>query len=528
MTEPTATDRDAPGIEIPRGRAGHRDGEADGRRPAEGDAVARRTKWGALAAVVFVALVHVWVISAGTFTTWPEPSKGYYDLLANAFLHGQAHLLVEPAPQLLALTDPYDARVNHPWRLHDAILFGGKYYFYWGPAPALIVAAAKVLGVERVGDHVLVFAFSVAATTFIALLLLHVHRRWFAALPGWPVIVGILAAGLANPMPFLLARPAVYEAAIIGGQCFLFAAVYFAVSATSGDRLSRMRLLLAGICAGAATSSRLSLAPFIAALLALLWWKMFWTVRPRWKALIVPYALTAAPLAMTVIGLAAYNHARFGSVSETGLDYMLASTRGRLGLETGPFNPSYLPPNVMNLLFAPIRFDARFPYVMPDVGLVHYRKHPRLPYYVTESAAGIVRAAPLLLLAAFGAPWPRGRDRASPDWWITATLILAAAALLALPATMFFYWTMRYIGDLTPALSVLATIGIWRLARLTRGRPGARTGLSAVVMLLLAYTGFVGVMLAVTGYYNHFRTTNPDLYWRLRGTDDAAHGSRAG
>ncbi len=96
---------------------------------------------GAIGALVLVALVHVWVISAGTMTRWPEHSKGYYDLLADAFLHGQTHLLIEPAPQLRALPDPYDASANQPWRLHDAILHGGKYYFYWGPAPALIVRA---------------------------------------------------------------------------------------------------------------------------------------------------------------------------------------------------------------------------------------------------------------------------------------------------------------------------------------------------------------------------------------------------
>jgi hypothetical protein len=458
--------------------------------------------------------VYVWVISAGTITRWPEYSQGYYDLLADAFLHGQTHLRVEPAPALLALPDPYDAVANQPWRLHDAILYDGKFYFYWGPAPALIVAAAKALGVPRVGDNVLVFAFHCGTLLFIALLLLHLHRRWFADLPGWPLVVGILAAGLATPIPFMLARPAVYEAAIMAGQCFLFAATFFVLTATAKDRFSYGRLLLAGACAAAAMASRLSLAPFIAALLALFWWKLLWRARLRWRELIAPYSLTAAPLVLTLVGLAAYNHARFGSVRDSGIDYMLASSRARLGLKMGAFSHAYLRPNMLNLLLAPVRFDDRFPYVLPDRGLKWSRKHPRLRYYVVEETAGIVTAAPLLLLAAFAVPWRRRRDVTPLDWWVSGLLALAAAVGLLLPVTTFFYWTMRYLGDLAPALSVLAAIGIWRLRRRW---PAARGLLIATVAILLAYTCFVGLMLAVTGYYDHFRTHNPDLYFRLYG-----------
>ena len=54
-----------------------------------------------------VASLYVWFVSAGTLKTLPE-STDYYNLLANAFVHGQVSLEVKVPPQLLALPDPYD------------------------------------------------------------------------------------------------------------------------------------------------------------------------------------------------------------------------------------------------------------------------------------------------------------------------------------------------------------------------------------------------------------------------------------
>ena len=44
--------------------------------------------------------------------------------------------------------------------------------------------------------------------------------------PEWLVSVGVLGVGLTLPVPYLLARPAVYEASILGGQAFLMAGLW--------------------------------------------------------------------------------------------------------------------------------------------------------------------------------------------------------------------------------------------------------------------------------------------------------------
>src|SRR3984893_16414151 len=90
-----------------------------------------------------IILIYIWVVTAGTITSWPVYTTNYYDMLADAFLHGQTHLLVEPDPRLLELPDPYDPIANMRYRLHDLSLYQGKYYLYWGPVPGLLLAPVK-------------------------------------------------------------------------------------------------------------------------------------------------------------------------------------------------------------------------------------------------------------------------------------------------------------------------------------------------------------------------------------------------
>jgi hypothetical protein len=61
----------------------------------------------------------------------------HYEYLAEGFLRGHTYLPVEPDPRLLQLSDPYDPVANRPYRLWDASLYHGRYYLYYGPAPAI-------------------------------------------------------------------------------------------------------------------------------------------------------------------------------------------------------------------------------------------------------------------------------------------------------------------------------------------------------------------------------------------------------
>ena len=86
-----------------------------------------------------VVWLYVWFGTGGSFHF--RDTANYYGELADALLAGQLHLKIAPVPELAALPDPYAPEQNEPYRLHDAVYYGGRYYLYWGPVPALLHAA---------------------------------------------------------------------------------------------------------------------------------------------------------------------------------------------------------------------------------------------------------------------------------------------------------------------------------------------------------------------------------------------------
>ena len=64
-------------------------------------------------------------------------SRDYYNLLTDGFLGGHLYIPVTPHPNLLLAADPYNPAQNEPYRLHDVSLYRGKFYLYFGAAPAV-------------------------------------------------------------------------------------------------------------------------------------------------------------------------------------------------------------------------------------------------------------------------------------------------------------------------------------------------------------------------------------------------------
>jgi hypothetical protein len=169
-----------------------------------------------IAAVTAVAAAYLYFISVG-FTPKTLPEKGYHNRLAEGFLHRQLHILEAPSAELLAQQDPYDFETHTRFRgLWDASLYDGKYYFYWGPVPALLVCVVKLVSGKDtpVTDRQLVLVFQLGRL-FIGAILLVLALRWlFPTVSPWLLSPAVLLWGLANPYLYELGRPGVYEVAI--------------------------------------------------------------------------------------------------------------------------------------------------------------------------------------------------------------------------------------------------------------------------------------------------------------------------
>jgi len=114
----------------------------------------------ALPILVFIFVLYVWLASSGTWTEWVSPTR-YYDSLAKGFEYKTLSVAMTPDPRLAELENPYDPQ---NWRgtiqvPMDISYYKGRYYLYWGPAPAFILFLLRPFYSGKIGDLYLVFVF---------------------------------------------------------------------------------------------------------------------------------------------------------------------------------------------------------------------------------------------------------------------------------------------------------------------------------------------------------------------------------
>ncbi|MCS6802687.1 MAG: hypothetical protein RMM58_00855 [Chloroflexota bacterium] len=462
---------------------------------------------GATLLVVGVALVQLAVATAGTFRLLDDRefrwTTGFLGQQADAFAHGQLALRTLPPTALAALANPYDPDQRFPYNpMLDAVYYAGRYYLYFGPAPAALLAlAAPFADVRDVPDAALALPFALGLTLATGGALLQLRRL----LPGTPplfLVAAYLVAGLAYPLPALLSRPAVYETAILAGGCFLMTGLVCAGRALRAP----WWWPAAGAAWALAAASRLSLAP---AVLLLGSGTILWLLRRRQPRAALGVGL---PLAGGALALGWYNWARFGSVVETGVRFQFAGF-DLVARYDQFFGLAYLLPNLVLFLFAPPALLERFPFLtaMPpgrSLGPLVLPAELR-----AEPVVGLLVATPFALLAPLGlaALW-RQREQFGRALAAAAGLAALAGAAI-LPVLLQRYVTARYLGDIAPLAVLVAFLGAAAL------RAGARHPrlVDAAVGALAGVSVGIGILLGVNGRYEVLARQNPALFAALGG-----------
>jgi hypothetical protein len=471
-----------------------------------------------------VILIYVWFASVGFWVNWPKTTS-YYQQLSDAFRQGQVSLLVKPDPALLRLADPYTyanrQNLSYPW---DVVLFQGKFYLYWGPAPALAILIARLFSSTEIGDQKLVFLFVGGIFLVSTLFILRLRIRFSHSLHWVYVVPGILLAGLANPMPWLLNRPEVYETAIASGQFFLLSGLFFGYLAFEQKKLELWKFVLSGICLILAVASRASLAFAIVFLVLMisgymLWSKGKWSDRvPRLMAFLLPFFA-----GLTAMGW--YNKARFGDWLEFGFKYQLTGMNTHLDT----FSLANLPINLHNYFLNPFRLLPTFPYIKPILG-GHFIFFPIASpsNYYSEQVTGLLITTPFILFA--GIPifyliwfaWNSLRsiiqkyrfiDRFGDGFFRWTAFAMTGAAFLAFaPILVYIAGMMRFLGDAVPLIILVSTFGLFMGRLYLEGKPSQLFWFNFLVIILTLYSAIVSLLLAVTGAEARFEHLNPILF----------------
>lgn len=413
-------------------------------------------KVGLSLAIVFILISGVYFWYGTPAFENPEFRFDYYGKMATAFKHGQVHLLEEPPPSLLALSDPYDYALRYETGVVNEIpiditLYKGKYYLYWGPAPSLFLIPFTEEVISQIKDKFIGYFFACGVLLYLTLFIFQIWKHTKPSLPNRFTFFFTLVTGLSIPALWMIKTSGIYEAAIFSGQFFFIGGYYWLYCALSDDTISKRKLLLGGIHWAFAMGTRLTVWPAIllGAIATLLYLLKDYKLTPPRKIITSPLLFALPPFAALLL-LGWYNYSRFDSVADFGLKYQLANTDYRSF--TSPFASYYIKSNLRNYFTYPVDIQEKFPFIKPTENTSS-----------NERLAGLIYTSPWILffiipLLQFILSFIKKKDKAtlsSPEIWFLFSAGGGSAVMLSL-ILMFYFPATRYIEDFTPSFFLLS------------------------------------------------------------------------
>lgn len=463
----------------------------------------------AFPALIIVIAVYLWFISISHNAT-----SNYYDLLGASFRQGELSLPLRPDPALLALANPYDPAAREGIKAPlDLALYEGKFYLYWGAAPALLIAIVKPLFPGQIADGYLLFAFICGIFISQFLLITYIWERFFSEIPKWIIVLSIFIAGLINPTLWLLSQPKIYETAIVGGQFFFMAGLLFAFTAFEPPNFSGWKLALASVLWSLAVATRSVLVFPIVFMTFMIIYGLYRLYRRSFSRLAMGLIALGAPLMMGATAFAWYNWARFGSITETGFNYALAGPNLQAHLDE-LFLPVYSFQNFYNYILNPFALKQSFPFFYSIRGITESvlpgQTLPEL--YSAQAITGFLWAAPFTVFAVLPAigllkqVFRKNQENLSSQDpriasfnWITSSLI--GAFLFSFVCLLMFFWVaMRYAEDFIPSLTLLSILGFWQGYQSAYQKPNKGKMYTTVGLILAGLSMVIGTLLALSIY----------------------------
>ena len=386
--------------------------------------------WGA---ALISGLVYLLVSAYPSGRLFTQSYQPFYNYLADAFLHGQTWL-----------------RIN-PLYMGDLSIFNGRLYLYWAPFPAIaLMPFVAIFGVQLndVFYTVLIAAFNVG---LVAQLLRAACQAEFLHLSKTQraILIFFFALGTVH---FMLAQygRVWYTGQIIGFTCTLLAylaafslrggkAWFFTGLALAGAMLTRNQMVFTGIF------------PAVYLLLRDKPW--------NWGRVIRNLAWAALPLVAALSFYLFYNQVRFGNPMDVGLAYIPFSGIYRADFQRyGFFNLHYIPNNL-------------------------YYQYIFYPFPLRQESVlgGSLFLLSPLFFGVFAAFWkPRKKIYV---WALLVSILITNIPILLCMGTGFAQFGPRYTLDFTVPLLLLTALGIekWKL----------------IIPLALAIVSFIQYLIGV-------------------------------
>lgn len=459
-----------------------------------------RHYWYTFPFTLVVIVVYIWFASSGSWTHW-KPATRYYADLAIAFEHKQLYLITKPSPELLSLSNPYDPELRKGIRFPiDYSLYRGRYYIYWGAIPSLILVLLNLFLAGKVGDLFLAFGFICGIFILQVLFLLTFWDRFFRTSPKWLLILSIFISGLSGPWTYMLVNEPngrIYESAISGSQFFFLGGLLVASRALVKSNLSYPAIVFTGFLWALSIGTRLIIAIPVGIACLIMAYQTWISYRLSIKNFILKMLALGLPLVACLFCIGWYNWARFGTVTDTGLQYSLAG-QDMMKHQDVLFSYKYVTQNLYNYLINPPVFQSHFPYLYSDWGdkeiLTSVYSLPEA--YSANTITGLLYLAPFssfAIISLFNSKIRQSskiNDNLLPSQSLINRLLFGTFAV-AFCSLLFYFWSaVRYLGDFMPELMLLNIFAFWRGHELLLDNPGKQKAHS-ILGIALAITGIV-------------------------------------
>ena len=488
-----------------------------------------RTRWNSglppgMFLVLAIAAFYAWTTTSSKYDfVWGTRKPDHYNLQAEGFLAGHLYLAQDPPKEMLALKDPLDPVANAPYRLHDASLYKGHYYVYFGPAPVITLYLPwRIITGWSIPNNFAVLLYVLAGYVLSCLLLFQLLQAAGIQLSWLWTRVAIAALGLCQTVPIILRRPYMYETAVAAAFCFFIGGMYFLARYVVGEKPRPWHAVLGGLFLGLTPACRPNFTVIAVLVLAAYLLYLFLGRKFRGRDLVRDAVLFGAPVAVCGLLLMWFNWARFGNPMEFGEDYLLASGV----LDRGISPVISVLPNLYRFLVERPLFFPHFPFFelatngpfgssMWQAGVEHL-----------EPIAGILIISPLCMAALLLPFLLRRFDRELPTTLRFVLILLPAAAIanMVTIVNVVHQVTQRYELDFAPALFIVSLFTMFFLAaRLPSA--GARRAVSIVLVAGCLFSAAVQAALSVNSYGNDLMAMNPPQFARLAsffGDDEAS------
>ena len=473
--------------------------------------------------IFFVIIFYLWTATSN-YKPFQFSIDGVYNAsetlyvdLAEAFLQGRLSLLVEPSRELLSLQDPYDPEQNKKLRLHDASLYRGHYYLYFGPAPVFTTFIPWRLMTGKPMPHNLAASiFAAGGFVFSVLLLMIIVRGTGLKVSYQAMMIALLLLGICNTVPLILRGPFMYEVASLSAYFWSMMSLFFIFSFLCLDNRKIIYLGFSSLCFGLAVASRFSYVYGVVIFLVPLWEYLdrHAKIEESFKKMAVPVLAIGMPLVGIIGMLLLYNYFRFDDFLEFGLTYQLGILRPLdypfLNIRNTWIN------NYLHFLHGHI-VNGSFPFF--HIQSINIPENIPVPSYYPlfwvrlETQAGILKNVPLLwtIIPAWFYLKILTKNTFSRTIQYIASILLLGTVTNWIVVSFFSYSEIRYVLDFLPMLLLLSCVIYLMTYDHFYDVPVGRAIVQCIVMPAVLYSVLANIGMSIEAF-GLFKEGNPEFY----------------